>query len=234
MYRNGEVRFLKQHLSQYDTEVVLFDVGANRGEWSEVVLDINPDAIIHCFEPGNFTFEKLIGKGFPSNVVCNNFALGSRSGTRKLVVYGKTSKHNSFYPQYDKEPEAYQEISVETIDDYCKQHDIAWIDYLKIDVEGGELDVLQGAESMLSARNIGVVQFEYGARYLDAGVFLKDILEWVATFGYEVYKLLPRGWLHKIRYSQQLENFRYANYVLSVSGVEHFSDSVSDRRPVNV
>lgn len=213
MHRNGEVFFLENYLPR-TTGVVVFDVGANKGEWTDVVLRFNPRAEVHCFEPCSSTFEKLIGRGFPPNVVCNNFALGSRSMVRQLYVYRETSNFNSFYPQHGKEPRAYQEAWVETIDGYCDQHAITQIEYLKIDVEGGEFDVLQGAAGMLSARRIHIVQFEYGPTYLDAGVFLKDVLQFVADFNYDVYKLLPCGLLPVTDYYQQLENFRHSNYVL--------------------
>ena len=214
MFRNGEARFLKKHLKRCGSDIVVFDVGANRGEWSEIILGINPKAKIHCFEPGNQTFRELGNKGFPANVVCNNFALGSRSGVQKLVLYGETSKYNSFFPRYDKESKSYQEVVVNTIDDYCKQHRIAQIDYLKVDVEGSEFDVLRGAVEILSSHRIGIIQFEYGTTFLDAGIFLKDMYQFAANFDYEVYKILLRGLSPVNGYRRKLENFHYSNYVL--------------------
>ncbi len=54
------------------------------------------------------------------------------------------------------------EIPVETVDGFCKRHGIDQIDLLKIDVEGHELPVLQGAEGMLSQAQIHIIRVEAG------------------------------------------------------------------------
>jgi hypothetical protein len=56
-----------------------------------------------------------------------------------------------------------------TLDIYCEERGIARIDLLKIDVEGAELQVLQGAQEMLRARRIGCVAFEFGQATFDMG-----------------------------------------------------------------
>jgi len=47
---------LKKNIKSND---VVFDVGANVGEWSKLVLKTNKDINIHCFEPSKATFKKL-------------------------------------------------------------------------------------------------------------------------------------------------------------------------------
>ena len=53
---NGELKFLREHGVRSS---VFFDVGANRGGWSERVLEVNPAAVIHCFEPCKTSFTQL-------------------------------------------------------------------------------------------------------------------------------------------------------------------------------
>ena len=81
MQINGEVRFLRCTLAAIDgrsRKLVVFDVGANRGQWCREVLAACPQAQIHCFEPAADTWQTLWQQGFPPNVVCNRLGLGPR------------------------------------------------------------------------------------------------------------------------------------------------------------
>jgi len=215
MHTNGELLCLGENLPR-GADAVVFDVGANVGDWCKAVLDINPQAQVHCFEPSSFAFERLIGRNFPANVVCNNIGLSSSSSVQRLALFGWKSYYNSLYPdrRFGIEPERYEEVWLETLTNYCERHSIGRIDYLKIDVEGHELDVLQGAAEMLLERRIRTVQFEYCEAYIAAGVFLRDVVDFVAQFDYDLYKVLSRGVLPVREWHPKLENFRYSNYAL--------------------
>src|SRR5262245_28668733 len=56
MHQNGEMHWLLSVLG--DCKVV-FDVGANIGDWTEIALKINPQLQMHCFEPSTASFQKL-------------------------------------------------------------------------------------------------------------------------------------------------------------------------------
>ena len=58
--------------------------------------------------------------------------------TRKLVTGNLKKQWNSF------------DVNTDTIDNYCKDNDIDCIDILKIDTEGSEIEVLEGAKNMLN------------------------------------------------------------------------------------
>ena len=74
MHTNGELTLMRRHLPSAG---VVFDVGANVGEWTAVAVGINPRASYHCFEPSPATFAVLAKRGFPANVRLNNFGLSS-------------------------------------------------------------------------------------------------------------------------------------------------------------
>src|SRR3989304_219932 len=94
MIVNGELRLLKDVLPQAKT---VFDVGANVGRWTRKALQINPRLSVHCFEPSLATYQALLANNFPSRVICNNFALGDKSGQSLLYVVDKCSGVNSLY-----------------------------------------------------------------------------------------------------------------------------------------
>src|SRR4051794_532587 len=70
MEANGELLFLRTTMASMNSDSIIFDVGANRGQWCEAVLAIQPHARIHCFEPATATWRHLSTRGFPKNVVC--------------------------------------------------------------------------------------------------------------------------------------------------------------------
>lgn len=210
---NGEMRFLRMYVSA-KRPVVILDVGANVGKWCSLALQLNPRASIHCFEPNPAAFNKLASRDFPANVHLNSFALGSTSGSMKFQIYGETAGTNSLYLHPGRQAIRAEEVRVEIMADYCVRQGIEYIDYLKIDVEGAEFEVLKGASPLLATQRIQAAQFEYGEGYIGARVFLKDVLEFLGQFPYDVYKILPRGLLPITDYDIKLENFHNANYAL--------------------
>jgi FkbM family methyltransferase len=214
---NGELRFLRTTIAQCK---VVFDVGANVGEWANLVLQINPAVQLHCFEPSKSTFAKLAVQHFPANIVINNFGLSSTSRQAKLFVFGEGNGMNSLHRRQGLEylglaPQEREEtIELQTLDEYCSKHDVVKIDYLKLDVEGHELEVLRGAENALNDGRIGMAQFEYGGCNIDSRVLLKDIFDFVQSLPYVVCKILPESIQQLSGYSQALETFQYSNWLL--------------------
>ncbi len=200
---------------------MVMDIGANIGEWTTLALQINPNASIHCFEPSQPTFEKL-KENVPASVACNNFGLGSRNEQKEFFVFDNLATTNSLYERHGledgwgKKPQTKNEIvQIRTIDDYCQKNNIEKIDFLKIDTEGHELEVLKGAKQLLSNKVIKIIYFEYGGCYIDARILLKDIFEYIDEFSnYRIYKILPNAIQLIRRYDQRLENFQYANYAV--------------------
>lgn len=211
---NGELRFLRTALASVCEKPVVFDVGANRGQWCEAVLAIRPQANVHCFEPAKSAWQQLTGRGFPSNVICNAAGMGDRSGTLKLYINSGASELSSVYSESDNGALQTEEVPIVTVDTYCEQKGIAFVDYLKIDVEGHEFAVLRGAAEMLRRRRIRFVQFEYGSWYISAKVFLRDVFRLLEGFQYDICKIMPWGLEPVKNYSPSLERFENAYYVL--------------------
>ena len=80
-----------------------------------------------------------------------------------------------------------------TGDEYCQQHGIQHIDFLKIDVEGADHLVLEGFDRMLDSRAVRVVQFEYGYTHGDAHFLMRDFYALFERHGYIVGRLEPAG-----------------------------------------
>lgn len=217
MQTNGEFRLMKYFLPKCD---VVFDVGANIGLWTKIALDINKNLKLHAFEPSKPTFENLLKNQLPDNVKCNNIALSSKKGKAKLYIFENISSLNSMYYRKGlesfglKSQEKEEIIQMETLDNYCKENNIKYIDFLKIDVEGHELEVFKGAKNFLKNGNIKIIQFEYGGCNIDSRILLMDIFTFISDFNYNFYKIYPNRIKHIERYDQKLENFAYQNWLL--------------------
>lgn len=215
---NGEAQTLRRLLPQCR---VAFDVGANVGDWTALALHINPGLQIHCFEPSPETFQTLSTRRFPNQPRFNRFALGESPGQATLHLHATASNVNSLHAACSgaiAEATGTETVSVETLDDYCKRNTVDTIDYLKIDTEGHELAVLQGAREMLSRGAIRCIQLEYSPAYLDAGVLLRDVFSLLSERGYHAHKITPRGLVKIARHSSDLENFRLSNWLFTAPG----------------
>ncbi|HEX2120890.1 MAG TPA: FkbM family methyltransferase, partial [Thermoanaerobaculia bacterium] len=91
---NGELAVLRALLPECR---VVFDVGANVGDWTAEALRINASASYHCFEPTEAAFRRLLDRGFPTNVRLNQLAVGAVSEERTMYVFGEAGGANSLY-----------------------------------------------------------------------------------------------------------------------------------------
>ena len=195
-------------------ELILFDVGANVGEYSRILEAQFPSSRIYSFEALPSTFEILRAnlQGH-KNITYVNQALGALEEKRLIYSDGAGSGLSSFYPiegETDKKLEV-TSIPVTTIDLFCARHGIAQIDFLKIDVEGFELEVLKGAERMIQNRKISIIQFEFGSNHINSGTHLYSIFQYLSD--YRISRVLKNGLRTYKQYHKEWEIYLAANYL---------------------
>jgi len=217
-HRNGEYRFLRYYLKN---GMVVFDVGANIGEYTAYMLSVAPELKIHCFEPVSETFALLQQRHDRSpNVYLNNFGLSDVEDIGVMRIFGEAYGINSLYdrrssvasqPAYSHYRE--QPVHLRTIDNYVAEKNITNIDFLKIDVEGHELKVLQGATKSLESGKISAIQFEYGSSFVDAQASLRSVYDLVTAYEFRLYRLLPYGKWRIKTFDPVLENYQHSNWI---------------------
>lgn len=150
----------------YDPNLVkeVFDVGASVGSMTKLFLEIFPNSSVHAFEPYSVSFNRLSESFFNKpRAILNNFALSNENGEATMYIQDDPG-YNSLNTDNNKPSEksnGYSEIiQVKTIDSYCIQNNVNAIDFLKIDAEGFDLNVLKGAEQMLNSGKIKYIFVE--------------------------------------------------------------------------
>jgi FkbM family methyltransferase len=212
MAANGELAILRG----VPDGGVVFDVGANRGEFAAAALRGIPRLELHCFEPSPVAHRRLAAS--VSGATLNHFALGAEKGALKLYADAPGSGMASLYRRrldhFGLHFEHHELVPVETLDDYCESRGVRRIDLLKLDVEGHELAVLRGARRMLERGAIDTILFEFGGTDIDSRTFLQDFFYLLAEAGMRLHRLVPPGYLHPIaQYAELYEQFAYTNYV---------------------
>jgi FkbM family methyltransferase len=238
---NGEYALIPYLIRPGD---IVFDIGANKGTWSRNVLSIVSPVRIYSFEPVADTFAVLKDNLGDSRASLHNVAISDSDGGKTFFYYNQSSQSAELSSFYRRSFSIEQRLRIKpipipvrtrTLDSFCKEHLIPYIDFLKIDTEGAELDVLRGAFELLRERKIKTIQFEYGGTYPDAGITLRQVCQLLSSYGYTIFRILPDGLVHIRRWHDSLENNLYSNYLVvsperinDYGPMEGFTDSKTE------
>ena len=221
---NGERKVIKAVCKHANfSPIVALDVGANEGRWALSLLQhARGRANIHCFEiiPETATQLRHTVTKFPG-IEVHKFGLSSSSGEVD-VCWNKTANDcSSVVPRIGHKLFAQAETQivrcrVEKGDDVVKRLDLPSIDILKIDVEGHEVEVLQGFRQTLASSS-PLIQFEYGTTYLPARHTLQEIYKLLEPLGYVIGRLHADHVKFK-PYEFSDDHFRMGNYIAVKAG----------------
>ena len=204
---NGENNVLKV-LNKYIDSPIIFDVGANTGEYSKFIKTIIPNSIVYSFEPNIAAFNDL---NKINGISAINQALGDEEGERILYIPTNDEKteHSSFIEKalFRKKTIAEQKVKIGTLYGFCKKNGVEKIDFLKIDTEGFEMEVLKGAKSLIN--NISIIQFEMNYHFVFRRVFLKDFYDFLPN--YTFFRINSRGLYEFLEYNPINEIFQMHN-----------------------
>ena len=181
-----------------------FDVGANIGVHSLTLAQlVGPHGAVHSFEPTH-VFARLQKNvdinGFAARIRLNHCAVGATKGTMRLVATKPgaelfSSRSTPLDPSVGTAQ--FLEFPMITLDEYCAEKGIERIDFLKVDVEGGEPEVLAGAVSLLARGAIRCVLFEFSEPCLvNCGESPEKLLASIRNSGFQLRFLDRSGRFH--------------------------------------
>lgn len=178
----------------------LLDVGANVGHYSASFLVSFPRGRVFAFEPHPKNFEAIAKTLAKTGCTAENVAVGARRCELPLYDYadgraGSThaSLNSKVITDFHQAQAQSIMVPVITLDDYCEERSIEKIDLLKIDVEGHELEVLRGAQALIDAGRIEMIQFEFNFLNIYSRSLFSDFESLLKN--YHLFRLLPRSLL---------------------------------------
>lgn len=214
LYKNGESLFIRNLFRYYSEKgkrnLVIFDVGANFGQYSDILVqnaqNFGIDIDLHLFEPQEKCVQLLKDKYKKMNV--NQVAVSDEEG-ESYIFY---DKERSSFANLFGEGEKFEKVKLIRLDTYIKERNIKHCDFLKIDVEGNELKVIRGLGEFLNVDFLDFLQFEYGGTYIRSHSTLFDVYKILEDRGFVIFKIMPGG-LEWRKYKNYMENFSYQNFV---------------------
>lgn len=204
---------------------VILDIGANVGDWARAVLDaaseVKAAISIHAFEPCPSTRRKLLANlkswADSSQIFAHAEALSSSIGYAEFFSRGDGHGSNGLYRHdgiYPRDAAETITVPTTTLDAWTDPHEIAHITFAKIDAEGHDYEILAGAQRLLSAGRIDMIQFEYNNLWIAARRFLLDAFDLLLPRGYAIGKITRLGVEWYGAWHWELDRFgRGANYL---------------------
>lgn len=182
---------------------VVLDIGANTGMYSLFAAAVAPSAAVHAFEP-IARIASLMRTNVQLNpgarITVHEMAVGAEDGTANIFDPGGDNAYSaSMNPHFLEGDKASYPVKVTTIDSFVREHGIASVDLVKLDVEGFEEFALAGMWSTLAQHRPPVFLEFLDSR--EGHQPLVQKIEAMKDLGYELYQLLPDG----LRLSTRIE-----------------------------
>lgn len=201
---NGEFALLAKAAPHWRRVI---DVGANVGDWAEVVRASSPECMVMCYEPGEVAYEALRQRFRDDHrVILRPNAVGATDCSSEFHEATETGMSGMFQrtvPGLVYQPPRY--VRVVSLDN----EGFDSVDFVKIDTEGSEMAVLRGARNKLRDGRISEVQIEYGGTWQDARESLLDAERLFEELGWSMFLIVPNG----VRKVQVEESYQYSNWL---------------------
>jgi FkbM family methyltransferase len=197
LYRHGciEPDLTAVVLRKLERGMTFVDVGAHSGYYASVAKQlVGPEGVVVAFEPGRQAFSLLSrNTSDQSNVRLENMAAGATNGTAVLRDFGpRHSALNTLKAQARVPPRERQQLSARSyevpcvrLDDYLARHRLR-PDFIKIDAEGSELDVLRGMEETLKDTDC-LVSIEVGD-YDEGASMSRECIAFMARLAFSCFE----------------------------------------------
>lgn len=191
LYEVEETSYFRQNFAKGMTFV---DVGANIGLFTALAIRQGASKIL-AIEPHSESFGFLkttIDKNNPLMLVsAEKVALGSQEGEGRLYLNPFNKGDNRM--NYSKELIEGERVEIKTLDSVCAQYGINSIDFLKIDVQGSELGILQGAVGVLGNSRRCIIMTEVWPSGMEKAGYSSEIFtDFLKSLGFKVEKVFGR------------------------------------------
>ena len=195
-FETGTTDIIPRILKPTDT---VFDIGANIGWYTVLMSKIIKKGHCHSFEPVPKIFNKLkqncIANNLSKNLTLNKLALGDGEKNIKIHTFSGLPHGHSSLSTLGRTDFKKTKAKMITLDKYIEDNEISNLDFIKIDVEGAELKVLEGAKKILKLENPPIWLFEMNEETAtEFGYHPTDILEYLLERREYIFYKVINGW----------------------------------------
>ena len=138
----------------------IVDVGANRGNWTRTAIKYFPDALYSLFEPQEKMREAVADLLLHESIEFHCLGAGPVTSTMLLTQHERDDSHTFALTEQQALEFGFDqvEIPVVALDNFFANRNLPKVDILKIDAEGWDLEVLQGAEKTVASADIVLME----------------------------------------------------------------------------
>tara|TARA_Y100000590_G_scaffold305237_1_gene344281 strand:+ start:66 stop:908 length:843 start_codon:yes stop_codon:yes gene_type:complete len=196
--KTGEKNFIK---SIADDLKLSLDIGANIGSYTLLLAEETNSDII-SFEPLEEAFKTLQKNSskFPERIKAFNIALGDKKKEEYINFSDGTSEKATFLNEYEKlsffetKNKKQKLININTLDEFVFQNENIIkkkIDFIKIDTEGYELEVIKGSKKVIEQNQPKYIQIEFNVHQLFKNHTIYEFSKYLNN--YQLFQILPFG-----------------------------------------
>lgn len=169
----------------------IIDIGAHHGEWYELAKSIFPNANILSFEANPKCKNILEQKGIPHDIcflsnkqdeIINFYQCNHDCDTGNSIFKELTT-------QFDSNNYTLIELKTHTLDNKLETFNINKVDLLKLDVQGAELLILEGATNILQNTEFVILEVSL-FRYNQEAPLFSDVIKFMDSNGFHVFDIL--------------------------------------------
>jgi len=215
-FEKAEIAFLRRSLKPGN---IFLDIGANGGIYTIIASKlIGAHGRVYAFEPG----EKEIGilkhniiKNKLENVTVIENAVSNVTGFARFAIGSSRAMNSLAYSgRHDQKIIRWQTVITISLDDFMARYSVPRVDFIKIDVEGAEKLVLDGAKNLMSSKNKITILFEASDfNEVGFGYSSNHLLSELSLAGFDVYYLDVLGNLHSIKDGNKRLGISIYNFV---------------------
>ena len=172
---------------------IIFDVGANTGQYTLRFHRCFKDAQIHAFEPSRAFTELSQKTRRIKNVHLNHFGLGAHDRRTATFNEHESTEMSSFLTLGRDawgNTQSVRQVQLRTLDSYCAEVGVEEIEILKCDTQGYDLEVLKGASEILGAGRVQMIYTEITLARLYEGLpSMEEIFQFLAGYNFRLVAL---------------------------------------------
>ena len=172
---------------------IFYDIGSNKGEWSDFASKIFTKSNFYLFEAN-----QIHKKETNSDRLEQHFVVLS-SKPSEVIFYSKGETGDSYFPEINKKylPDEKRLVSTYTLDNYVLEHKLPLPDFIKIDTQGSELDIIRGGIATLNKCKYILIEISI-LEYNDGAPNFSEYIQTLVKLNYFPIKLIEKHYTNGI------------------------------------